>query len=141
MWLSRLIRDKEHRKFMQYFTAGYMRDDSFISNIVILIHHVARGSAQNAQAMGLGSRSGNEVCSRIVVSAADVMRGYLAKNGSVACKELRVFCKNKKPIVRDSGHDGQGREYADQLVYSWLSLEDILGPTGVASLQTGIPIQ
>lgn len=139
--LLRLIRDKEHHKFLQYFTAGYIRDDTFISNIVILIHHVARGSAQNAQAMGLGSRSGNEICSRIVVSAADVMRGYLAKNGSVACKELRVFCKNKKPIVQDSGDDGQGWEHADQLVYSWLSLEDILGPTGVASLQTGIPIQ
>jgi hypothetical protein len=138
--LLRLIRDKEHHKFAQYFTAGYMPDDSFISNIVILIHHVARGSAQNARAMGLGSRGGNEICSRIVVSAADVMRGYLAKNGAVACKELRVFCKNKKAIVPDGGDDYRAKEDADQLVYSWLSLEDVLGPKGVASLQTGIPI-
>ncbi|KAL4779928.1 hypothetical protein BJX76DRAFT_339386 [Aspergillus varians] len=138
--LLRLIRDKEHHTFVQYFTAGYMPDDSFISNIVILIHHVAHGSAQNARAMGLGSRAGNKICSRIVVSAADVMRGYLAKNGAVACKELRVFCKNKKPIVQDGGDDGQVKADADQLLYSWLSLEDVLGPKGVASLQTGIPI-
>ncbi|KAL2845132.1 hypothetical protein BJX68DRAFT_277447 [Aspergillus pseudodeflectus] len=138
--LLRLIRDKEHHKFAQYFTAGYMPDDSFISNIVILIHHVARGSAQNARAMGLGSRRGNEICSRIVVSAADVMRGYLAKNGAVACKELRVFCKNKKAIVPGGGEDYRAKEDADKLVYSWLSLEDVLGPKGVASLQTGIPI-
>jgi hypothetical protein len=138
--LLRLIRDKEHHKFVQYFSAGYMPDDSFISNIVILIHHVARGSAQNARAMGLGSRGGDEICSRIVVSAADVMRDYLVRNGAVACKELRVFCKNKKPIVRDGGDDEQGRLEADPLVYSWLSLEDVVGPKGVAALQTGISI-
>lgn len=54
---------------------------------------------------------------------------------------MRVFWKNKKPIVQDGGYHGQGKEDADQLVYSWLSLEDILGPDGVASLQTGIPIK
>ncbi|KAL5340459.1 hypothetical protein BJX70DRAFT_361012 [Aspergillus crustosus] len=139
--LLRLIRDKEHHKFTQYFTSAYMPDESFTSNIVILIHHVARGSAQNARNLGLASRgsgSGNEIVSRIVMSAADVMREYLEKrgNGAVACKELRVFCKNKKPIQDDQG----GEEEEDQLVYSWLNLEDVLGPKGVASLMTGIPV-
>ncbi|PYI02612.1 hypothetical protein BO78DRAFT_463849 [Aspergillus sclerotiicarbonarius CBS 121057] len=133
--LLRLIRDKEHARFVQYFTAAYMPDDSFISNIVLLIHHVARGSAQNARATGLAS-GGTEVVSRIVMSAGDVMREYLKKNGDVACKELRVFCKNKTPIQDDVAYD----ESTDELVYSWLNLEDVLGPKGVASLMTGIPI-
>ncbi|KAL4861952.1 hypothetical protein BDV12DRAFT_56795 [Aspergillus spectabilis] len=134
--LLRLIRDKEHHKFVQYFTSAYMPDETFISNIVILIHHVAQGSAQNARALGLAS-DGVEIVSRIVTSAGDVMREYLAKNGDLACKELRVFCKNKKPIQDDVAYD---KVKSDELVYSWLSLEDILGPKGVASLMTGIRI-
>jgi hypothetical protein len=66
--LLRLIRDKEHQKFVQYFTSAYMPDESFISNIVILIHHVAQGSAQDARAMGL-ALGGAEVGGRIVKSA------------------------------------------------------------------------
>jgi hypothetical protein len=134
--LLRLIRDKEHQKFVQYFTSAYLPDESFISSIVILIHYVAEGSAQNARAMGLAS-GGVEVGSRIVTSAGDVMRKYLEKNGDVACKELRVFCKNKRPIQGGVDYDN-GK--SDGLVYSWLSLEDVLGPKGVASLMTGIPI-
>ncbi|GKZ73355.1 hypothetical protein AnigIFM60653_001992 [Aspergillus niger] len=134
--LLRLIRQKEHHKFVQYFTAGYMDDESFIFNIVFLIHHVARGSAQNARAMGLGSGD-VELVSRIVMSSGDVMREYLEKNGDVACKELRVFCKNKKPI-KDEVADHAGE--SDGLVTSWLHLEEVLGPKGVASLMTGIPM-
>ncbi|KAL4883353.1 hypothetical protein BJY04DRAFT_216652 [Aspergillus karnatakaensis] len=133
--LLRLTRDKEHAKFSQYFTSAYLPDESFISNIVILIHHVARGSALNARQFGIGG-GGDSVCSRIVMSAADVMRGYLEKNGAVAVKELRVFCKNKTPIQDDHTYD-QGQ---DKMVYSWFSLEDVVGAKGVASLMTGIPI-
>ncbi|KAJ5779690.1 hypothetical protein N7457_007410 [Penicillium paradoxum] len=134
--LLRLIRDKEHQKFVQYFTPAYLPDESFISSIVLLIHHVAEGSAQSARVVGLTS-SGLEVVSRIVTSAGDVMRKYLEKNGDVACKELRVFCKNKKPIQDGVAYD-KGK--SDELVYSWLSLEDVLGSKGMASLMTGIPI-
>ncbi|KAI9036168.1 uncharacterized protein KD926_002198 [Aspergillus affinis] len=134
--LLRLIKAKEHHKFVQYFTKEYMPDESFISNIVILIHHVARGSAQNARQMGFGS-GGTSLVSRIVMSAGDVMREYLKKNGDVACKELRVFCKNKTPIQDDVARD---TSKSDDLVYSWLNIGDVLGPKGVASLQTGIPI-
>ncbi|KAJ5581926.1 hypothetical protein N7535_000546, partial [Penicillium sp. DV-2018c] len=59
--LLRLIRDKEHHKFVQYFTSAYLPDESYISNIVLLIHHVAEGSAQNARAFGLGSGDGVQV--------------------------------------------------------------------------------
>ncbi|KAJ9217494.1 hypothetical protein DTO166G4_1125 [Paecilomyces variotii] len=134
--LLRLIRDKEHHKFAQYFTPAYMPDESFISNIVILIHMVAEGSAQNARDMGLASRKLGLV-SRIVTSAGEVMREYLKKNGDVACKELRVFCKNKKPIQDDVAYD---KGESDKLVYSMLNLEDVMGPKAMASLMTGIPI-
>ncbi|KAL1856690.1 hypothetical protein Plec18170_003661 [Paecilomyces lecythidis] len=134
--LLRLIRDKEHHKFVQYFTPAYMPDETFISNIVLLIHHVARGSSQNPLAGQLAS-GGAQVVSRIVGSAGDVMREYLKKNGDVACKELRVFCKNKKPIQDDIAYD-EGK--SDELVYSLLNIEDVLGPSGIASLQTGIAI-
>ncbi|KAJ5476940.1 hypothetical protein N7539_007084 [Penicillium diatomitis] len=134
--LLRLIRDKENDKFVQYFTPEYMPDESLISNIVILIHHVAEGSAQQARELGLVSDEAGAV-SRIVVSAGDVMREYLEKNGDVACKELRTFCKNKKPIQDDVAHDN---DKSNELVYSWLSLEDVLGAKGVVSLMTGIPI-
>lgn len=134
--LLRLIRDTEHQKFVQYFTSDYMPDESLISNIVLLIHHVAQGSAQSARAMG-PAVGGTAFGSRIVMSAGNVLREYLKKNGDVACKELRVFCKNKKPIQDDVAYD-QGKPNA--LVYSWLSLEDVLGPQGMASLMTGIPM-
>ncbi|KAJ5748951.1 uncharacterized protein N7511_010647 [Penicillium nucicola] len=134
--LLRLIRDKEHTKFVQYFTSAYLPDDSLISNIVLLILHVAQGSAQSASEMGLASGE-TKIVSRIVMSAGDVMRKYLEKNGDVACKELRVFCKNKKPIQDDIAYEN-GK--SDKMAYSWLSVEDVLGPKGMASFMTGIPI-
>ncbi|KAL4908426.1 hypothetical protein BDW74DRAFT_175108 [Aspergillus multicolor] len=90
-----------------------------------------------ARELGLAAGGDIEITSRIVLSAADVMRAYLETNGSVACKELRVFCKNKKPVQDDVADDQGG---IDNLVDSWLSLEDIMGAEGVASLMTGIPI-
>jgi hypothetical protein len=135
--LLRLIKAKEHQKFVQYFTAGYMPDESFISNIVILVHHVARGSAENARAMGLSStKTGSQVVSRIVVSCSDVMQEYLKKNGDVACKELRVFCRNKKPIQDEIDAD-KGR--SEEFKY-WFSLEESLDPKVLASLMSGIPV-
>ncbi|PYH83103.1 hypothetical protein BO82DRAFT_363614 [Aspergillus uvarum CBS 121591] len=107
------------------------------SNIVLLIHHVARGSTQYGRAMGLGVGEGEEPVSRIVMSAGDVMRDYLKKNGGVTCKELRVFCKNKKPSQDDVAYDAGD---SDALIDYWFSLEDVLGPKGIVSLMTGIPV-
>ncbi|PYH44756.1 uncharacterized protein BP01DRAFT_374453 [Aspergillus saccharolyticus JOP 1030-1] len=106
--LLRLIRHKEHQKF------------SCIPYIVVLIHHVARGSAQILREMGL-CPPGAKTWSRIVVSAGDVMREYLKKNGEVACKELRT---SESPGPK----------------YYGFGLEDMLGPKGMASLMTGIPV-
>ena len=112
-----------------------MPDESFISNIV-LIHYVARGSAQIAREMGLAFDEA-EVVSRIVISAGDVMQDYLKKNEDMACRELKVFCRNKKPIQDDVAYE---KKKTDELAYSWLSLEDFLDPKDMASLMTGIPI-
>ncbi|CAJ2511208.1 Uu.00g068330.m01.CDS01 [Anthostomella pinea] len=138
--LLRLIRDKEHHKFSQYFTAGYMPDESMISNIVILVHHVARGSAMSGQQLGLASGRGSQVVSRIVVSCRDVMSAYLKKNGDAACRELRTFCKNKAQVkvLMGSGDDLRDRD-ADESFGYWFGLEEVLGPTAMASLVTGIP--
>ncbi|KAF5854780.1 hypothetical protein ETB97_011711, partial [Aspergillus alliaceus] len=136
--LLRLIKAKEHHKFVQYFTANYMPDESFISNIVILIHHIARGSAQNSRALGITpvASNGTQVYSRIVMSCGDVMKEYLQRNGDVACKELRVFSKNKKPIQDKINYD-KGR--SEEFQY-WFSIEEILDPKVLASVTTGIPI-
>ena len=58
---------------------------------------------------------GVEIVSPIVPSVGEVMRKYLAKNGDVACKELRVFCKNKKPIHDDVPYDN-GK--SDQIIFT-----------------------
>ncbi|KAE8316614.1 hypothetical protein BDV41DRAFT_573899 [Aspergillus transmontanensis] len=136
--LLRLLKAKEHHKFVQYFTAEYMRGESFISNIVLLIHHVARGSAENSRALGISPTisNGTQVFSRIVMSCGDVMKEYLQRNGDVACKELRVFAKNKKAI-QDEIKDDQGRSEALQY---WFNVEEVLDPKVLASLMTGIPI-
>jgi hypothetical protein len=85
MEILRLIKAKEHDKFVQHFTPPYMPDESLISNLVILIHHIARGSAANATQIGFPTGDGGILVSRIVVSCADVMTDYLKKNGEVAC--------------------------------------------------------
>ncbi|KAE8150660.1 hypothetical protein BDV25DRAFT_154053 [Aspergillus avenaceus] len=136
--LLRLIKAKEHHKFVQYFTEGYMPDDSMISNIVILIHHVARGSAAESRALGIAPKasSGSEVISRIVMSCGDVMKEYLQRNGDVACKELRAFSRNKRAIQDEIDDD---RDTSREVQY-WFSLEEALDPKALASLMTGIPI-
>ncbi|KAI0484382.1 hypothetical protein GGR56DRAFT_613574 [Xylariaceae sp. FL0804] len=143
MELLRLIRAKEHHKFVQYFTSAYMPDDSMIQNIVILIHHVARGGARAGQELGLarGLARGDTVVSRIVMSCGDVMRGYLAKNGDAAYRELRTFCKNKAQLkALEGGGDSARKKEVDEEFGYWFSLEECLGPSAMASLMTGIPV-
>lgn len=138
--MLRRIRDKEHHKFVQYFTAGYMPDDSWISNLVILIHHVARGSAAAGREMGLASdRNGNTVVSRIIMSCGDVMREYLKTKGDVACKELRTFCKNKTPLYVEAGGKDKDEE-AEKKFMHIIGVEEVLDPRAMASLMTGIPV-
>ncbi|KAL8832818.1 MAG: hypothetical protein Q9191_000002 [Dirinaria sp. TL-2023a] len=132
--LLRLIRTKEHHKFVQYFTNDYLPDESFISNLVLLIHHVARGSAAASSQLGLAKGAGTQAVSRIVMSCGEVMRGYLQKNGDVAVKETRVFCKNKRLQV------GDHQKVENEDFAYWFGLEDVIDPKSMASLMTGIPI-
>lgn len=134
--MLRLIRNKEHHKFVQYFTAGYMPDETLISGLVIFIHHVARGSALASQQMGL-IPAGGMGASRIVVSCGEVMRNYLRTKGDVACKELRTFCKNKTPLQDNAGV--QEDEAEKKFMYAF-GLEEVLDPKAMASLMTGIPV-
>lgn len=142
MELLRLIKRKEHHKFVQYFSEKYMPDDSMIQNLVILIHHVAQGSAREAQQMGL-VKADQQMTSRIVVSCAEVMKAYLEKNGEVAIKELRTFCKNKGPLLesrskkRPENGDDEARKESEMY---WFCLGEVLGPAQMASLNTGIPM-
>lgn len=143
--MLRLIKVKEHRKFIQYFTEEYMPDDTMIVNLVILVHHVARGSALGARQLGIASAN-QQTGSRIVGSCGEVMQKYPEKNGDIACKELRVFCKNKSQDQffyksQNQGEDGstQGEKAANDFAY-WFSLEGVVGPKALASPMTGIAI-
>lgn len=139
--ILRLIRTREDHKFKQYFTDRYMPNDSLIANFVILVHHVARGSAQGGQELGLHPRDAG-VASRMLVSCNEVMKGYLAKKGDVARKELKVFCKNKNSPHIEMDGDGPGAkdEEADNKFMYLFGLEEVLDPKVMASLMTGIPI-
>ena len=132
--LLRLIRAKEHHKFAQYFTNEYMPDESLISNLVLLIHHVARGSAAASSQLGLAKGAGTQAVSRIVMSCGEVMRSYLQKNGDVALKETRVFCKNKHLQVEDKTKV-ENKDFA-----YWFGLEEVVDPKSMTSLMTGISI-
>lgn len=133
--LLRRIKAKEDHKFAQYFIPAYMPDGYLISSLVILVHHVARGSAQNTQALGI-AQPGTQAISRIVMSCAEIMQDYLQKNGDVACKEPKIFCKNKAQIQDVIEQDESGPDTH----YSWFTLENALGPAAMASLMTGVPI-
>lgn len=137
--ILRLIKAKEHHKFVQYFTPRYMPDDSLISSLVILLLHVARGSAQAGQQLALKG-SGQAIVSRIIMSCRDVMKDYLKNNGDAACKELKIFCKNKTQLkALEEGIKLQSKEMDEQLGY-WFGLEEVVGPAWMASIMTGIPL-
>ena len=137
MEMLRLIKVKEHHKFVQYFTDRYMPDDSMISTLVILIHHVARGSNMAGKQMGLQDKN-SHVVSRIVMSCGDVMREYLKKNGDVGYKELQMFCRNKIQLsIEDNAAEKKEAEKKSMYV---LALDEVFSPAQMESLKTGIPI-
>ncbi|KAJ6180858.1 hypothetical protein N7519_011319 [Penicillium mononematosum] len=134
--LLSLIKAKEHRNFDQFVPTSCMPDEYHTGIIGLLVHHIARGSAQDARAMGLSVKTGTQIHSQIVKNCGDIMQEYLQKNGDVACKELRVFCKNKKPIQDEIDSD---KGMSDEFRY-WFDIEEVLEPKVLASLMTGIPI-
>lgn len=137
--LLRLIQAKEDHKFTEYFSQGdrgYLPDESFISGLVVFIHHVAIGGAAAGAQMGLNpTGSGAIATSRMVQSCGEVMQTYLRKNGDVALKETKAFCKNKTLPIGDT------QKNLNKAFAHGFSLEDIVGPGAVASIKTGIPMR
>ena len=131
--LLRLIKAKEHPKFVQYFTEAYLPDETLIPNLVVLIHQIAQGSALAGHHSGLLPPDQPQG-SRILFSCGEVMEEYLVTNGDVACKELKVFCKNKS--LGDTPKAPQ-QEMKDAY---WFGLEEAYDPKVFASLTTGILI-
>ncbi|CAG8068914.1 unnamed protein product [Penicillium nalgiovense] len=73
---------------------------------------------------------------QIVKSCGDIIQEYLQKNGDAVCRDLRVFCKTKKPIQDEIDSDkgmSEGFRY-------WFDIEEALEPKVPASLMAGIPI-
>jgi hypothetical protein len=136
--MLRLIQAQEHHKFVQYFTTDYLPSDAFISSLVMLILHVARGSAIVMKDLGLRQGS-SQVASCIVKSCGDVMRPYLDKYRSTATKELKTFCRNKARLNSDLGDASSQKKVGSSFPY-WLGLEDVLSPGAMESLKIGIPL-
>ncbi|KAH6675354.1 AAA domain-containing protein [Plectosphaerella plurivora] len=142
--ILRLIKAKEHHKFVQYFTENYMPSEAFIANLVLLILHVAPGPAKSSKALGVKTapEKGLHQVSRIVVSCGEVMDPYLKKNGDAAIKFLRLFAKTKKQVLALVGEQQTNEALdADERKYMyWLCMDEVLGPAEMESLKTGIPL-
>ncbi|RMD42306.1 hypothetical protein DV735_g2834, partial [Chaetothyriales sp. CBS 134920] len=132
--ILRQIKAKEHHKFVQYFTEGYMPDETMISNLVLLIHHVARGSVANGQQLGLSKSA--QITSRMVVSCGDVLREYVAKHGDETIRELRAFCRNTD-FLSLGKTDKKEVDHDTMYVFG---MEQLLSPGQLESLRTGIPL-
>lgn len=135
--ILRLICLKEHDKFVANFGSQYMPNECWIPSLVILIHRIARGSARSAKNMGMVTGGNDRIVSGIVVSSSAVMESYPKTKGEVACKELRMVCKNKTRLLDDGGK--KEAEKDKKFIY-WFNLEDVLDPKALASLTTGIPV-
>ncbi|KAJ5627253.1 hypothetical protein N7528_004680 [Penicillium herquei] len=109
--ILRLIQAKENQEFLQYFDSQplYVQtcDDTLITNIAMLVLQIARGVDESLKSLKCPPPVGSDIHSayRVVTSCGEVMKEYLDQKGDVACKELRVFCKNKKPIWDAVDHD------------------------------------
>lgn len=136
--ILRLIQAQEHHKLVQYFTRDYMPSDAFISNLVLLVLHVAHGSALAGKDLGLESRS-SSVVSGIIMRCGDLMRPYLDKHGSTVIKELKTFGRNKAHLNGDLSNISSQKEAESSSAYRF-GLEDILSPGAMESLKTGIPL-
>ncbi|KAJ5388621.1 hypothetical protein N7509_011162 [Penicillium cosmopolitanum] len=98
--LLRQIQAKEHDTFVYHFASDYMPNQLMLPYIVLLIHIIVSNQDECSNGLKLSSRFPELLFgSRIMMSCGNIMREYLQKNGDVACKELKAFCKNKTPIV------------------------------------------
>ena len=128
--MLRLIKSDQHHKFVQYFGSGYLPDDTYLANLVLLIHHVAAGSAEAARQLGL-TGSGHATGSRFVVACASVLKPYLEKHGSKAVQEVRAFARNKSLVDVPKLREQSKEMY-------WTLLEELVDAKSLASFTTGI---
>lgn len=130
--ILRLIRAKEHDRFVQYFKEGYLPRR---------VAHLEPGhnSALAGEQMGLAApKKGAHLVSRIIMSCSEVMEDFLKTKGDVACKELRTFCKNKAPLL--GAEQDQADEGVEKIFKYWFLLEEVMDPKAMASLMTCIPV-
>ena len=85
--------------------------------------------------MGPTARSGDdaEPTYTTLRKAGETMQEYLKTNGDVGCKELRVFCKNKKWFNPESE---EGKE-EDRKTAVWIRLDEVVDPRALAAMSLG----
>ncbi|KAJ5702019.1 hypothetical protein N7488_009567 [Penicillium malachiteum] len=128
--ILRLIQAKENQEFLQCFDSeeSYLQrcDGASIQNIALLVLQIARGIDESLKSLKCPHLVESDINSayRLVMSCGEVMKEYLDRKGDVACKELRVFCKNKKPIWDAADHDKESEG---------LGVEEAMRPKTLAS--------
>lgn len=135
--LMRLIRTEIHSNLVQYFGEKYLESEYQLSTVILYIFHVALGPGMGARAYGIAplAGSGAKTGSLLMQRAGKVMQDFLRNDGGIACKELRAFCKNEKHTQEEAREEGNRR---DKNMLYWFTMEDMLTPAQMASLQTGI---
>lgn len=110
-----------------------MPGETLISNLVILIYHVAQQSASAGQMISLIPKGAFQQ-SRIVTSCGEVMKEYLSKNGNVVCNATKLFCKNKSlgEVTKPVQQENEG--------VFWVAIEDILDLKELERLRMGFQI-
>ncbi|KAJ5720654.1 uncharacterized protein N7483_008588 [Penicillium malachiteum] len=141
--ILRLIQGKEHQEFLRHFDSpsSYMHfcDGPSISSIALLVLQIAEATDESLKLLRFVPpvSSDSYFACRLVISCGEVMKEYLQRNGDVACKELRVFCKNKKPFYDAIDYD---KESSDTDDFICVDIEKTMDPKTLASLETGIPV-
>ena len=97
------LRTKLDGHLTQYFGANYLEHDFMIACIVGFILSAAEAVDDALKKANPKNKRAGErepyTSNYILLSAGKIMHDYLEKNGNVACKELKVFCKNKSTAI------------------------------------------
>jgi hypothetical protein len=64
-----------------------MPDNTLISNLVIRLHHLARGKTRDTSSLDLQANA-TQMVSCIILSSGEVMEGHLSRNDDSDCKDL-----------------------------------------------------
>ena len=132
-----ILREAVHDKFVQYFGPEYLQADHQLPFIVHYIFTVAKNSAAASQQLGLPTIRSDDVrtSSVMMARAGTIMQDFLKTKGGVGCKELRVFCKNKKWLTPEKENSEK-----EERVVSWMGIDQFIDPAILTSMSTGIRI-